>query len=189
MIVPWHLQLHSQNNSLTSLLPLPSRLFFCPALAFHLCSLKMWMYSNEDLCNHPAIISIFWMCSHLGFFLYILSFHSLRSRRLKVVSTRKKWCGRGRHARVRRLSFEVLCVWVSIRFQFILPLFFRKRKPGITQPFYLYTIHEHSKIFMIHELRAFVDRVKCLKVTTDTNFLDLECSSVLKKNTLQPVLT
>ena len=85
----WHLQLHSQNNSLTSLLPLPSKLFFCPALAFHLCSLKMWMYSNVDLWNHPAMISIFWMCSHLGFFLYIL-------------------------------SFQVLCVWVSISSSFSL---------------------------------------------------------------------
>ena len=48
-----------------------------------------------------------------------------------------------------------------------------------TQPFYLYIIHEHSMMHMIHELCAFVDRVKCLKVTTDTNsLLYLECSSV-----------
>ena len=52
-------------------------------------------------------------------------------------------------------------------FQFILLLFFRltirrKRKPSTTQPFYLYIIHEHSMMHMIHELRTFVDRVKCL---------------------------
>ena len=51
--------------------------------------------------------------------------------------------------------------------QFTLPLFFRltirrKRKPGTTQPFYLYIIHEHSMMHMIHELLTFVDRVKCL---------------------------
>lgn len=72
-----------------------------------------WMYSNMDLWNHPAIISIFWMCSHLGFFSYIL-------------------------------SFQVLCVWVTIRLQFILPLFFRllirrKRKPGTTHSLSIYT--------------------------------------------------
>ena len=98
---------------------------------------------------------IFWMCSHLGFFSYIL-------------------------------SFQVLCVWVSIRFQFILPLFFpftirRKRKPGITQPFYLYTIHEHSKMHMIHELRAFVDTQSQMPESHNWHkfiILDLECSPV-----------
>ena len=144
----------------------------------------MWMYSNMDLCNHPAIISIFWMCSHLGFFSYILSFHSLRSRRLEVVGAREKGRERGRHARGTQAKFSsLMCVTfhqIPVHSPSVFRLMMkRKRKIGITQPFYLYTIHEHSKMHTIHELCAFVDRVKCLKVTTDTNsLLDLECSSV-----------
>ena len=53
--------------------PTTAKLWFCPPIALHLCSIYMWMYSNVDPRNHPAIISIFWMCSHLSFFSYILS--------------------------------------------------------------------------------------------------------------------
>ena len=65
-------------------------------------------YSNVDLSTHSAIISIFWMCSHLGFFSYILSFHSLRSRRLEVVGAREKGRERGRHARGTQAKFSSL---------------------------------------------------------------------------------
>ena len=146
----------------------------------------MWLYSNVDLCNHPAIISIFWMGSHLSFFSYILSFHSLRSRRLEVVGTREKGGERWRHARGTQAKFSsLMCInfhQIPVHFSSVFQLRMRrKRKPGTTQPFYLYIIHEHSIMHMIHELCAFVDRVKCLKVTNDTNsLLDLECSSVLK---------
>ena len=54
--------------------PTTAKLWFCSPIALHLCSIYMWMYSNVDPRNHPAIISIFWMCSHLSFFSYILSF-------------------------------------------------------------------------------------------------------------------
>ena len=64
-----------------------------------------------DLCNHPAIISIFWMCSHLGFFPYTLSFHSLRSRRLEVVGAREKGRERGRYARGTQAKFSsLMCI-------------------------------------------------------------------------------
>ena len=120
------------------------------------------MYSNVDPCNHPAIISIFWMCSHLGFFSYILSFHSLRSRRLEVMGAREKGRERGRHVRGTQAKFSSLMCMTFHQIPVHSPSAFqltmrKKRKTGTTKPFYLYTIHEHSMMHMIHELRTFVD--------------------------------
>ena len=68
----------------------------------------------------------------------------------------------------------------------------RKRKIGITQPFYLYTIHEHSMMHMIHELRTFVDSRTSQMPKSHNWHKFITWSGMflsIKKTTLQSVLT
>ena len=120
---------------------------------------------------------------HNQYLLDVFSF-SLRSRRLEVVGARKKGRSRGRHARGTQANFSsLMCMTfhqIPVHSHSIFPINDKEEEETRhNTEFLLHTIHEHSKMHMMHELCAFVDRVKCLKVTTDINsLLDLECSSV-----------